>query len=219
MSPTIAYLFRIASRLTTNGPSLSFSLSLSLSRSLSLPLSPHLYIYIYIICVHVSVYAADNENHRRPNSHPSTKHPHEQQGLVTGPAFTVVYTLSGIPLSWLADRWSRVYVVLIGLGVWTAVTMCIAFAQEFYQAYTLFLLLFHPQFLLFLLLLLLHHIYAALEAEKRHELRKHRFTFSPQSCLTSCPTLLPPLSPPLVSSISFTPTHLLPKSPSFFCSV
>jgi MFS family permease len=57
------------------------------------------------------------------------------QGLLTGPAFTVVYTLSGIPLSWLADRWNRLYVLVIGLAIWTLVTFGIALVHEFWQVH------------------------------------------------------------------------------------
>eukprot|EP00042_Codosiga_hollandica_P042770 m.396233 g.396233 ORF g.396233 m.396233 type:complete len:85 (+) comp56407_c0_seq23:345-599(+) len=55
------------------------------------------------------------------------------QGLLTGPAFTVVYTLSGLPLSVLADRVSRVHVLVSGLFFW-AILMCTSyFVEELWQ--------------------------------------------------------------------------------------
>ncbi len=56
-----------------------------------------------------------------------------RQGLVTGPAFTAVYVASSIPLSWVADRYNRVHVLMGGLAAWTLVTFGLFFVEEFYQ--------------------------------------------------------------------------------------
>lgn len=42
-----------------------------------------------------------------------------EQGLLTGPAFTVIYVVAGLPLAWLADTASRPLVLLIGLAFWS----------------------------------------------------------------------------------------------------
>lgn len=43
-------------------------------------------------------------------------------GLLKGLAFAFLYTLLGIPIAWLADRWNRVNIVGISLAVWSAFT-------------------------------------------------------------------------------------------------
>ena len=56
-----------------------------------------------------------------------------EQGLITGPAFTVVYVLFGLPISRIADRWSRSITLLIGLITWSAVAFFTGFVQTFWQ--------------------------------------------------------------------------------------
>jgi MFS transporter, Spinster family, sphingosine-1-phosphate transporter len=55
------------------------------------------------------------------------------QGLLTGPAFTVVFTLSSLPLSILADRYTRIHVLTLGLVVWSALTAVTYVVQDFWQ--------------------------------------------------------------------------------------
>ena len=43
-----------------------------------------------------------------------------EQGLLTGPAFTIIYVIAGLPLARLADTASRSLVLLIGLAFWSA---------------------------------------------------------------------------------------------------
>jgi MFS family permease len=50
-------------------------------------------------------------------------------GLLKGLAFAVLYTMLGIPIAWLADRWNRVNIVTISLAVWSAFTALSGFAQ------------------------------------------------------------------------------------------
>ena len=64
-----------------------------------------------------------------------------QQGLLTGPAFTVVFTLSGIPLSWVADRRSRTWVLGCGLVAWSLVMVAVFWVQRFWQLLGLQMLL------------------------------------------------------------------------------
>ena len=57
----------------------------------------------------------------------------KQQGLLTGPAFTVIYVLAGLPLAWLADTASRSLVLLIGLGFWSVAVFLTGFVKVFWQ--------------------------------------------------------------------------------------
>jgi MFS family permease len=43
-------------------------------------------------------------------------------GWLTGPAFAFFYSVLGIPIARLADRWSRVNVLAISIAIWTAAT-------------------------------------------------------------------------------------------------
>ncbi len=54
-----------------------------------------------------------------------------QLGLLYGTAFSVVYALSGLVMGWLADRWSRVGLITIGVLGWSAASLSGAFAQTF----------------------------------------------------------------------------------------
>jgi len=56
-----------------------------------------------------------------------------EQGLITGPAFTVVYVLCGLPISRIADRWSRSITLLIGLVTWSSVVLFTGFVKKFWQ--------------------------------------------------------------------------------------
>ena len=42
--------------------------------------------------------------------------------LLKGLAFAVLYTILGIPIAWLADRWNRVNIVAISLALWSGFT-------------------------------------------------------------------------------------------------
>jgi len=59
-----------------------------------------------------------------------------QLGLMTGTAFAIFYTLLGIPIARLADRWNRVSIISISLIIWSGFTALFGLAQSF-----LFLLL------------------------------------------------------------------------------
>ncbi|HBW00451.1 MAG TPA: MFS transporter, partial [Bacteroidetes bacterium] len=54
-----------------------------------------------------------------------------QLGLLYGTAFSVVYAVSGLAMGWLADRWSRVGLITIGVLGWSAASLSGAFAQTF----------------------------------------------------------------------------------------
>src|SRR3546814_2275545 len=52
-----------------------------------------------------------------------------QLGLMGGVAFALFYVTCGLPLAWLADRWSRANVIAIGLSVWSACTAACGVVQ------------------------------------------------------------------------------------------
>ncbi|MBY0512208.1 MAG: MFS transporter, partial [Rhodospirillaceae bacterium] len=41
-----------------------------------------------------------------------------EMGLIMGPAFGLALGVFGLPLGWVADRWSRRILVLLGVSVW-----------------------------------------------------------------------------------------------------
>ncbi len=58
-----------------------------------------------------------------------------QLSLMGGLAFALFYTLLGIPIAWLADRYSRVWIMTAALTVWSGMTAACGFAQNFGQLF------------------------------------------------------------------------------------
>jgi MFS family permease len=58
-----------------------------------------------------------------------------QVSLLVGAAFIIFYTLVALPLSRLADRWSRKGVIMLGVAVWSAMTMACGLAGNFSQLF------------------------------------------------------------------------------------
>jgi len=56
-----------------------------------------------------------------------------QLGLLKGFAFALLYTIVGIPIAWLADRYSRVNIVAISLTLWSGFTAVSGYATNFTQ--------------------------------------------------------------------------------------
>jgi predicted MFS family arabinose efflux permease len=56
-------------------------------------------------------------------------------GVLTGPAFALVYSLFGIPLALLADRTSRSGVITASLAMWSAFTALCGTASGFWQLF------------------------------------------------------------------------------------
>jgi MFS family permease len=52
-------------------------------------------------------------------------------GLILGPAFGFFYVFVGIPIGWLADRWSRRGILSIGVIFWSLTTAAGALARSF----------------------------------------------------------------------------------------
>ena len=58
-----------------------------------------------------------------------------QLGLMGGLAFAAFYTLLGIPIAALADRWSRTWVMTIALALWSGFTALCGLAGSFVQLF------------------------------------------------------------------------------------
>jgi MFS family permease len=58
-----------------------------------------------------------------------------QFALLSGAAFGVFYTLMGLPLGWLADRFSRKWIITIGLAVWSLMTAACGLSRSFVQLF------------------------------------------------------------------------------------
>ena len=54
-----------------------------------------------------------------------------QMGLLLGPAFAFFYAVMGIPLGWMADRYSRRTMIGIGITLWCAATAAAGLARSF----------------------------------------------------------------------------------------
>ena len=58
-----------------------------------------------------------------------------QVSLLTGFAFAIVYTLAGIPMGRAADGWVRKYVIIMGVAVWSLLTITCGFARNFFHLF------------------------------------------------------------------------------------
>lgn len=56
-----------------------------------------------------------------------------QLGLLIGFAFAVFYTVTAIPIAWLADRFSRINILAIALATWSGFTALTGLANNFVQ--------------------------------------------------------------------------------------
>ncbi len=56
-----------------------------------------------------------------------------QLGMLTGILFAAFYTLVGIPIAWLADRYNRTHIISVSLFVWSGFTALTGFANNFMQ--------------------------------------------------------------------------------------
>jgi MFS family permease len=56
-------------------------------------------------------------------------------GLLLGIAFAIFYTLMGLPIGWLADRFSRRGIIAIGVFLWSLATAACGLASSFFQLF------------------------------------------------------------------------------------
>ena len=52
-------------------------------------------------------------------------------GFLIGPAFAIFYTIAGLPLGWLADRVSRVWLIVVGQIFWTIASVSFGLGRSF----------------------------------------------------------------------------------------
>jgi MFS family permease len=58
-----------------------------------------------------------------------------QMGVLQGIAFALFYTLFGIPIGWLVDRWHRKTILGIGMVVWSVTTAACGYATSFWTMF------------------------------------------------------------------------------------
>ncbi|MGH8240091.1 MAG: MFS transporter, partial [Steroidobacteraceae bacterium] len=58
-----------------------------------------------------------------------------QLALLHGTAFAVFYSIVGLPLAWLADRWSRQRIIVLGMLLWSATTVLAGYSRSFPQLF------------------------------------------------------------------------------------
>lgn len=58
-----------------------------------------------------------------------------QLGLMGGLAFAALYTTLGVPIAWLADRFSRTWIMTAALTVWSGFTMACGLAGGFWSLF------------------------------------------------------------------------------------
>ena len=58
-----------------------------------------------------------------------------EYSYLAGLAFVVLYTTTGIPLGWLADRWSRRWLIATGVAVWSVMTASCGLASSFWRLF------------------------------------------------------------------------------------
>ncbi len=59
-----------------------------------------------------------------------------QLGALGALPFALFYSVMGIPLGWLADRWHRVRLITLGLTVWSGLTTLSGMARGFWSLFT-----------------------------------------------------------------------------------
>jgi predicted MFS family arabinose efflux permease len=58
-----------------------------------------------------------------------------QMGLLGGLAFALFYTGLGVPIAWLADRWSRTWIMTVALTLWSGFTALSGMALNYTQLF------------------------------------------------------------------------------------
>lgn len=62
-------------------------------------------------------------------------------GLLSGPAFATAYCLLALPVAWLADRYSRKWILVASLAIWSSATCAFGIARDFYALFVARILL------------------------------------------------------------------------------
>ena len=64
-----------------------------------------------------------------------------QVSILQGIAFALFYAIVAVPVGWLADRWRRDRIIMIGMGLWAVSTLGCMIAQSFSMLFTARLLI------------------------------------------------------------------------------
>jgi MFS family permease len=88
------------------------------------------WIVMLLRFVDIQIIAALLESIRREFSFSDT-----QLGLLSGAAFALFYGTLGIPVAWLADRYNRRNIMVIALGLWSAMTALCGLAVGFWSLF------------------------------------------------------------------------------------
>lgn len=54
-----------------------------------------------------------------------------QIGLLQGAVFAIFFSLGGLPMGWLVDRWNRVHIAAVCVTMWSLATIACGLAQDF----------------------------------------------------------------------------------------
>lgn len=57
----------------------------------------------------------------------------QRLGILGGPSFALLYSLSALPIAWIAERSNRVSIVAVGLALWSAMTALSGFATSYWH--------------------------------------------------------------------------------------
>ena len=58
-----------------------------------------------------------------------------QMGLLTGFSFSISLAIFALPLSWIADRYNRAWLIAVSTAVWCAATVACGFATDFWTLF------------------------------------------------------------------------------------
>src|ERR1700730_10959460 len=56
-----------------------------------------------------------------------------QFSYLTGFAFVIMYSIAGVPVGWMVDRWSRRRLIALGVSAWSAMTALCGFSASYAQ--------------------------------------------------------------------------------------
>jgi MFS family permease len=58
-----------------------------------------------------------------------------QFSYLTGFAFVIMYSIAGVPVGWMVDRWSRRGLIALGVSAWSAMTALCGFSASYAQLF------------------------------------------------------------------------------------
>ncbi len=58
-----------------------------------------------------------------------------KMSLLMGLAFTILYSIAGVPMGFIADRWNRVRIIKFGAVIWCVMTAACGFSASYWQLF------------------------------------------------------------------------------------